>query len=255
MADQDADGMTGLAPYRASKAWEFGSRDAPPAPKDALVRTYGYGEGVAGWAAYLAPGESVAQYLNLKLLLSNIGETGGYPTEAHNQCGLLAVGDATGLSLEEVYRAFLDIGEIWDAQANDGKGGFKPTRQILRNDESLEHTQLKALFEALGYTAQIVAGGDGTLGALAGELHKGKLAIPLVAINSSGAVDAKGTTAHWVRVQSIDTDRTGVALYNPFRNTRDTSAEEGVPAEVFGQAWATTPKNTSSSIVVLARPE
>jgi hypothetical protein len=214
MADQDADGMTGLAPYRPSEGgWQFGDPHTP-IPLDPLTLTYGYGQGVDGWAKYWAGG-SAAQFLNMHALAAAIGLTGAFPSTHKNLCGQLAIFRALGISLEEGFRVFSQVG-----------GGC----EVLMNNGMTGSSQLAATFKALGLSDSTPEDmSKGNIGVtMLDRLKNGDAVIALVTSNRSGtpvARDTEGSDGHWIQVSGLRevTDvngktQTEVEYYNPARN-------------------------------------
>ncbi|NTW37661.1 MAG: hypothetical protein HGB17_16420, partial [Syntrophobacteraceae bacterium] len=195
MADHDTDGMTGLAPYRPSEGgWQFGDQDTP-IPLDPLALTYGYGQGVDGWARYRSGG-SVAQFLNMQALAAAIGLTGAFPSTHKNLCGQLAIFRALGVSLEEGFRIFSQI----PACGGSGLSGL----EILQQGATTWGDHLRATFEAFGCTVHeafpaVMETGLSMQAYLAG----GDIVIANVRCDPSGKVVPEGTIEHWVQVTDV----------------------------------------------------
>ena len=115
------------------QGWVPSEYFAPPLDKESgrpqssggYRRTYGYNQ-VDGWADYHAGG--AAQNLNVRQIFEQMGYDFGegenpFSTKHTNLCGELAVMEALGVSLEEGFSKFAELGELYLEILKDPKTG------------------------------------------------------------------------------------------------------------------------------------
>ena len=199
--------------------------------------TFGYGDGVAGWAAFHTSG--AAQMLNLQALFRSMGfseEDCAYYASRHTElCGELAVMHALGVSLEEGFARFVGLGEEFAS--------------ILANpDMGTRAEQLKDFIESFSDCGWSAEYGEMSLEDIEADIHQNYQPIALVTIDGSGNVAQNGCTAHWIHVTEVDYHEDRVYFYNPICN----SEEQWVSINDFNAARAQTPGNPWGNIVVVA---
>lgn len=202
---------------------------------DGPVQTFGYGAGAAGWQRYHTYG--AAQYLNLRKLFQAIGDPdyAEYPVRHKNLCGELAVMEAVGVSLEEGFRRFRDMGAGYASILKDA-------------DEGTVSDHLIRFFGAFDDHSWHAKLGPSTWEGVKWAVHSGKTMLTLVSFDTSngGSVSQSGNAAHWVRVTDVKNGR--VFYYDPYSNLRGKS----VTRKQFEDAWMKTPGNSGTLISVQA---
>jgi hypothetical protein len=128
---------------------------------------------------------------------------------------------ALGISLEEGFARFAELGDIFE-------GILKDASQETRAD------QLKSFINAfsnLGWSGQV---SSSSIDDAFSRITEGSKVIALVTINpgEGGIVSDTGTTNHWVEIQEIDYANKEVTYYNPYTNALET-----VGFTKFDEAW------------------
>ncbi|MFN2149395.1 MAG: C39 family peptidase [Anaerolineales bacterium] len=208
---------------------------SPAILRDYGINTLGYGDGLEPWEAYWAGG--AVQNLNLSLLFQLMGDPdyAQYAVKHSNLCGILAVMEALGVSLEEGFARWKDLGDGFvDVLMNGGKG---------TEDWQLER-YINA-FSDYGWGAQVASL---SIRALPDLLDRNEQVIALVTIDTTlganGTVSDEGQVSHWVHIISMNDEI--VRYYNPYTN-----CEQTVGVNDFEQAWETTPGNTGRFTAVV----
>jgi hypothetical protein len=198
--------------------------------------TFGYGDGVEGWAKYHAGG--AAQNLNLRLLLKDLGYPeeifSQYPAAHHNLCGQLAVMEALGVSLEE---GFL--------RAKKLEGDY--TEILQSPSQGTDPSQLEDFIKSFidyGWDAATLSSSINEIPIFVNQ-NRQILALVTIDTRNDGVINKGGDAAHWVHVISIENE--AVQYYNPYTNT-----VQSVATRDFEAAWEYTPGNTGSFTSVVA---
>jgi len=180
---------------------------------DGPVQTFGYGAGAAGWQRYHTYG--AAQYLNLRKLFQAIGDPDydKYPVRHKNLCGELAVMEAVGVSLEEGFRRFRDVGPSHAT--------------ILRNAEmGTAPSPLRDFFNAFSDYGWHGEQASSNAKDARDRILRGEKVLALVTIDTAkgGRVSMSGPTLHWVGLRSLSEETNRVVYYNPYTNGVETVA-------------------------------
>jgi predicted double-glycine peptidase len=199
------------------------------------VNTHGWGDGAAAWERFTTSGG--AQYLNLYELFRSMGFPLSYyeqfSTRHKNLCGELAVMAALGISLEEGFARFAELGSnfIEILADPDRKTGADQLKNFIN------------AFSNLGWSGQATTGSSVAVNSL---LQEGKKVIALVTIdvNTNGMVSGDGGTNHWVEIREINTDTGEIIYYNPYTN----EVSEPISLAEFEQAWENASGGTQTIV-------
>jgi hypothetical protein len=157
------------------------------------------------------------------------------PTAHHNLCGELAVMQALGISLQEGFARFSELGESYF--------------DILANDTECNSQNLKKLIDAFSETGWTGSSAATSTDDVATRLASGEKIIALVTIdvNQDGAVAGDGQTNHWVEIKEINNSTNEITYYNPFTN----EISNPVSITDFESAWQAA-SETGSQVIVSA---